>query len=350
MKLPDFSHRHWLPDQLRGWAVIWMVLVHSVEVFLQQSEWTHPIAQIAFFLGAVPAAPIFMLLMGYYALSSGKNQKKSLLPDLIYRPLKLIFWGLLLNIGLNANLLIHSLFGSLRVDPLHYIFGVDILILAGFSLFFVGLLKRISPHWILWFLLAVLVAFFGNRFAWEGDGSSWTHFFQALVGGHFSWSYFPLFPWMAYPLAGAGFFALTQQYPELISRARYRFFAVIPALALFLLFVPQGWNTSTNLPAYYHHGKLFFIWALSFMLVLALLIWSLYRYRSAWIPTAIRFLGVRVTSFYVIQWLLIGNIGTIFYQSLSLLSTLGLFLILLPVSAYLTHLYYQNKIKNELQS
>jgi uncharacterized membrane protein len=340
MKLPDFSHREWLPDQLRGWAVIWMVLVHSVELFLRQAEWSHPVAQTALFLGAVPAAPVFMFLMGYFALRLSKNRGPSLVLNVANRPFKLIFWGLLLNIGLNANLLIHHLTGRASINPLHYIFGMDILFLAGFSLLVVRLVGLARPHWLIWIVLAFLAALFGNRLPWGGDGSSWIHYVQALVGGDFTWSYFPLFPWLAYPLAGAAFRDLVRRQPELISRARYRFYALIPALVLFLAYLPQGWRISTHLPDYYHHGPVFFGWALSLILILSLVTQGLYRYRSSFFPAAIRFLGVRVTSFYVIQWLLIGNIGTFLYQSACLPLTLGLFATLLSASVFLTYLYY----------
>ncbi|MFO7617401.1 MAG: heparan-alpha-glucosaminide N-acetyltransferase domain-containing protein [Bacteroidales bacterium] len=349
MKRPDFSRREWLPDQLRGWAVIWMVLVHSVEVFLRQSEWSQPVAQAALFLGAVPAAPVFMLLMGYYALPSTNPVSAKPIIRLVYRPAKLVFWGLLLNIGLNANLLIHNFSGQIRVNPLQYLFGIDILLLAGFSLLLVRLISLARPHWLIWMLLALLSAFFGNRFTWGGDGSNWSHYLMALLGGDFSWSYFPLFPWAAYPLAGAAVRELVRSRPYLLTRARYRFYALLPALALFLAYLPEGWRISINLPDYYHHGPLFFVWALSFILLLALLIKGMLRYRSSSCLEVVRFLGVRVTSFYVIQWLLIGNIGTFLYRSVSLPGTLGLFAALLSGSALLTYLYFLKIKKNDLQ-
>ncbi len=52
----------------------------------------------------------------------------------IYRGIKIFILGFLLNIGLNFSLLLKIKFEGWQIDPLEYIFGVDIFYLAGLSI------------------------------------------------------------------------------------------------------------------------------------------------------------------------------------------------------------------------
>jgi len=340
MKAPGFSHRDWLPDQLKGWAVVWMIGVHSVELFLQPALLTQPIPQLLMFMGGVPAAPLFMVMMGYYA-----GRRYAAPGKLIMRGLKLLVWGLLLNIGLNASLLLKWILHQTTVNPLHYVFGVDILFLAGLSLIITGILKLTKPAWFVWIFLAFFTSLFAHQITITTESHKWTDYFLAFFTGNVSWSYFPLLPWLAYPLLGVGIKKLVDQYPFVLNQSRYRFYTAVPAVLIFLAGLLRGWRISTNLDLYYHHGLLFFIWAVSFIFLIALLLQAFQKSLSCFIGSWIRFLGVRVTWVYVIQWLIIGNTGTWFYQQFSTGAVLLIFIGVLTVSTFLTYVYHQLKIK-----
>jgi uncharacterized membrane protein len=117
-KMLDFPGRSWLPDQLKGLAVLWMILIHSMELFLIPAQSQHPIAQFAYFMGAVPAAPMFMILMGFFGARPGTPFLR-----ILNRGFKLILWGLLLNLGLNFSLIIRWMLGKVEVNILQYILG-----------------------------------------------------------------------------------------------------------------------------------------------------------------------------------------------------------------------------------
>ena len=82
---------------------------------------------------ATLTAPIFMAVMGYFIAFSKKGLFLSVL-----RGIKLIVWGFALNIGLNLNLFYHIYNGTFQISPLEYLFGVDILFLAGLSVIFIA--------------------------------------------------------------------------------------------------------------------------------------------------------------------------------------------------------------------
>ena len=88
------------------------------------------------------------------------------------------------------------------------------------------------------------------------------------------------------------------------------------ALIATVLFFNQGVDVSTDLMTYYHHGGLFYVWALSFLGVLVYtLSWLQRFFSSTSFDRYLRFMGRNVTATYVFQWLIIGNIATAIYRS-----------------------------------
>ena len=342
MSIPEFPCRAWLPDQMKGWAVWWMILVHSIELFLNLPDRGSPVAQFALFMGAVPAAPVFMLLMGYYAIRPGQTFKAN-----IYRGAKLILWGLLLNIGLNFSLILRWATGHADVNILEFIFGIDILLFAGAAVLIASLIDLLKIRWPVWLLLALAVPAINQWIVMPLIEARTTAigspYVTALFAGTSSWSYFPVIPWISYVFAGIGLYRLFSRWPGLLIRSRYHFFAAIPAVAIFLAGLVPAWKMTQQLDQYYHHGFLFFVWAMSFILLLFLNVQAMQKGESIAFSKVIRFLGVRVTSVYIIQWILIGNLGTWLYQSLSLPATLLVFALVFLTTLFFALLYHKQK-------
>jgi uncharacterized membrane protein len=337
----DFPERSWLPDQLKGMAVLWMILIHSMELFLIPAQSGHPIARFAYFMGAVPAAPMFMILMGFFGARPGTPFFR-----ILKRGFKLILWGLLLNLGLNFSLIVNWMLGKVEVNILQYILGVDILIFAGFALILLAFLSRMKLPWFLWLALSFIppalssAGFLSPDALISPDAVHWFHYLQAVLTGPASWSYFPLIPWLSYVIAGYGLYQLLLKYPDLASRSQYKLYLFLPAFVIFLVGLAPSWKTAVNLELYYNHGVLFYLWALAFLLLLTILVSNSRKWSGAFPFKWIRFLGVRVTSVYVIQWLIIGNTGTWIYQSCSLTITLLLFAVVLLLTSALSYIYF----------
>jgi len=117
------------PDLLKGVAVILMIQVHLMVLFAHQNIYYGPVGTLSLFLGGVPAAPVFMIMMGYFLACRRKAPA-----IMMVRGMKLFFVGILLNIGLNAHLIYNVMFEGwgATVNIWHYrlpLFGLLLFLL-----------------------------------------------------------------------------------------------------------------------------------------------------------------------------------------------------------------------------
>lgn len=305
--------RMMLPDVLKGIAVLAMIQVHLMELFALPDIYISRLGVVSLFLGGPPAAPVFMAVMGYFLARSVAGTG-----TMVLRGLKLILWGLLLNAGLNMNLFYHIFAGSTALNPLEYLFGADILFLAGLSTILIALFRRAAGKRIVWWLvLMVVVASAGEYIPQPEYGNDLLTYVLSFIYLKTPWSYFPLLPWLAYPLAGYSFYLINQEADQ--RKLPYG----NKITAGFVLLVPLGLSLryatdiTWDLEKYYHHDLLFFLWVLMFLVFWTAMFSLLTKIRllnrvNGWL----QWVGRNVTAFYVIQWLLIGNLATVFYKSL----------------------------------
>ena len=310
----DNTKRQLLPDILKGVAVLLMIQVHLMELFATQGIYDSMWGKISLFLGGPPAAPIFMAVMGYFIAKSESGTVQS-----VMRGLKLIVYGLLLNVGLNLHLLYHIFIGEQTLNPLPYLFGVDILFLAGLSVIAIAVLRLILRNSLFgWLLLTLLVASAGLFIpSGEIDGS-WLTYLLAFIVRETWWSYFPLFPWLAYPLAGYSFYLISKS--DFITEISKSKLLLVGGSLLILLLITfsYGFNITVDLPAYYHHATTYFLWAMLFLAFWVIVISYLVKHTAGNpVNKYLQWTGRNVTAFYVFQWLLIGNLATAFYKTVS---------------------------------
>jgi surface polysaccharide O-acyltransferase-like enzyme len=321
------------PDLLRGLAVLFMVQVHVMELLVREELYQGFWGNVSLFLGGVPAAPLFIVLMGWFLAWRQKSSSAMAL-----RGVKLFLGGILLNIGLNATLLYRVWVSKeyAYLDPWAYIFGADILPFAGLALIIIAALKKILKEngwlWIAGGLLVAAVSPWASRTL---DGLL-PEYVLAFLGSELYWSYFPLFPWLLYPLTGYGAMLLSQKISFRSSQSLW----LLPVL--FLGAFQYGWKISTELERYYHHNLLFGLWALVFIILLAAAVhfWEK-MYSQSGIGKYLQWTGRNVTAFYVFQWLLIGNLGTIYYQSLGYPAWLMLSILFILLSSGLVLIWKQ---------
>ena len=294
-------------DLLKGVAALLMIQVHVLELFIQPAFRESTAGKLGMMLGGPPVALVFLVVMGWFLSKSPKSAGQ-----LSFQALK--FWGLglALNIGLNANLLIHVSRKEIEVlNPLHYLLGVDILLLAGLSFLLVALWKLVTGRiptsteaFIGWLATGFLAPHLNQLF-----DSTQIPYVAALFGGNFSWSYFPVFPWFGYVLLGIyarGF--------ENASWFRHPFFIV----GLTIVLIPgakMAVTISSDLKQYYHHGFSFYIWTSTFLFAWTVIAQRINKFTGHFAPVKyLKWLGKHITLFYIVQWLVIGNLGTEFYQ------------------------------------
>lgn len=334
------NKRHPLPDVLKGVAVVLMIQVHLTELFAVETWFNGLGGSISLFLGGPPAAPVFMALMGFYVGFSGKNAH-----FLFVRGAKLLVAGLLLNLGMNFHLLIKIFQGVLLLDPKPYIFGVDILILAGLSLWMLAVFQKLfAQHQWLWLVLMLILGF-SNPFLPVYNGNFIAiKYIQSAIYGFSSWSYFPLFPWGAYVVAGYFSPILLKKYGQLLLTERNKLWTFLVLSAGLLLSLGFGFQHVVLLSAYYHHSGLSFLWNLAFVLWWILLFdFMVTGSKNNRLQKSVAWMGRNVTAMYVFQWLIIGNLATNWFKTQYPLQLFVWFVVVLFVASVLTLLWLQGQ-------
>ncbi len=318
MPSPVSNSRNATADLLKGTACLCMIQVHLVELFVEKDFAATGLGRFCMFLGGPPAAPVFLAMMGYFIASFSKSAGQR-----AWRGLQVLGIAFLLNLGLNAHLLIRIKRGEFQfLNPMHYVFGVDILWLAGFSLLLLALLLRVMRrpmHWWEAAILTIIVAAATPLINETMDKTSGVaRYFAACVGGTFSWSYFPLFPWFAWVSLGIVARRFIEEPGLAAVPVNGRWIAFVGCLGVTILGGSKTMAITNNLPEYYHHDLRFVIWTTTFLLVWTVgHHWIVGRLGDTRPLQFIRWLGRNITAVYVFQWLIIGNVATAIYQTQS---------------------------------
>jgi hypothetical protein len=331
-----------LPDLLKGFAVFLIVPVHILELFIDYPGRESLFGKILLFMGGPFAVPVFMLVMGYFLAKSRKSPLRNML-----RGIKVFAVALLLNIGLNFNLLLKIKYSNWQMNPLEYFFGVDILYLAGLSMVFIVILKlfKNGQVWITFILAVSILAVTG--FMNEILMVTERNYVLPFIAGSYSWAYFPLFPWLAYPLIGFSFYYWEEKIMSFFTKQKIVAGIILGGIAaLVVWFYRWGISTTINLPDYYHHTFWFALWAIGIVILwVVLLRFILGKFPNTTLGNFLKWLGKNITLFYVIQWLIIGNISTVIYQTQSIYNYIFWFCGIFVITVFLTWLIEKTNIK-----
>ena len=331
-----------LPDLLKGFAVFLIVPVHILELFIDYQGRESFFGKILLFLGGPVGVPVFMIVMGYFVAKSKKTILKT-----IVRGIKILVVGLLLNIGLNFNLLMKIKYSGWQFNPLEYILGVDIFYLAGLSIIFIAFLKIIKKGqaWIaiiLVFIIVGLTNYMNDILMISGQ-----NYIFPFIAGTYSWSYFPLFPWLAYPLIGLVYYRWEEKIMLFLANQKILSGIILTGIGILVVsFYKWGINGTINLPAYYHHTFWFSLWAIGIVILWgAFLKFLLSKFPNTYVGDFLKWLGKNITLFYIIQWLIIGNIATVIYQTQSIGNYWYWFSGIFAVTVFLTWLIGKTNVK-----
>lgn len=326
------SKRDGVADLLKGAAVLFMIMIHLFENFATASLMTSHVGSAAFFMGGLPAAPVFMAVMGYYLARSRKGLQQQ-----VIRGFSIVILGLVLNIVRSVVFLTDS---SLSQDDFFQIlFGVDILPLAGMSIIILGFIHTSKHRIVIATSTIPVTILLQEALSRIPDTTVPLAYLQGFFFGSFEWSYFPLFPWILYPLSGYWFFLVVQRYRHIVTSTTMENIALVAAIVVTATF-SYGWKISIHLPYYYHHDWVYFFWGVLFLLAYA---WIMVRLDSgfggAGVLRLIKWVGKNVTSFYVVQWIIIGNLSYWLYRSMELEAILLAFAVITLLSGGIVFLW-----------
>lgn len=293
------KNRIYFLDLARGFAIFSMFLQHCMIIYEKTAgEGDTILGNIFILAGTAPAAPVFLLIFGIFLVKSKDSFRQTLL-----RGVKLLFLGYLLNF-----LRFTLPFGISGIDNVLYLqdesslslfFAVDILQLAGLSIFILLFLKKYS-HSTLLFPILILFILLLSPYLWGKFPQ--IPFFLPLWGTGKN-VYFPMFPWIIYPLLGM----YISQYlfnGELLGKVLKKFFMTgiacfCAGILLFNIF-PIGDYHRSGLSIHLVIIGFIFIWlplcqVIIFKIPINNQILQLFFFWSR-----------NVTSIYCIQWILFG--------------------------------------------
>ena len=295
-------------DLARGLAVAFMILIHVLRHWGDPATWTTPIGTVVSFLGGPPAAPVFMFLMG----ASLAFSRRTSFNALARRGVLLIAAGYLLNLARGTLPLSAGLATGVVTPeevapftPLSLLWMVDILQLAGCSLILMAALREVVPVGPPWLLVAAAVVLVAPLLQSVTTGIPIVDGLLGMLWATADNVYYPVFPWAVFPLVGAvigNAMVPARDRPMVLRRAG------VVALAACVAGVAVIIATSTTLDDRTY-------WRLPPILVPAIL-----GFVVAWLwacDVAVRAAGqrfgfpvlydwgARVTSMYVIHWLIV---------------------------------------------
>ncbi len=312
-------------------AVLFMINVHVLNLLatpaLEHGTW---FGQIISFLGSIPAAPVFMTLMGAsFVLAPPASPAAGL-----RRGARLLATGYALNLAR----FVAPLALARWLDPaaaaqlpyaadglLPYLLIVDILQFAGLAYLVLTALHagQARPALVLALLVAVTLS---APWLWGTFGTVPVlgRITDLLWGARGELVAFPLFPWLAYPLTGYLMGQALRRAPS----ADW-FFARLGRTAVPLLLVGGAWaatNPAYHFGDYWHTGPGGIVVSVGFI---GVWLWGWHwlapRLRPAWLVDFLHFGSRHVTTLYLIQWTLIGWLTLVVgYKTAGLTLTLAL--------------------------
>jgi uncharacterized membrane protein len=328
-------------DLARGLAIVFMVMIHVLGHYGNDASWASPLGGVVIFLGGPTAAPVFMFLMG----ASLAFSRRASASGIARRGLWLLFLAYTLNVlrgvlpatlGLatgyvtEADISPYTPATLMTLVDIHQMAGLALLVIAAMTALLVasgrlalrvgliglgGVVGLVSPS--LWGTTTGLPPVdLGLALLW---GTDWNVFF-------------PLFPWIVYPLVGFAYGRTLVQQPD---RRRYvrRMGLVGLAIGLVGVAIIAVAHPSIGVEDYWRQRPGVLLAILGLVLAwLALADVVVSRVRSN--PVFDRLYGWsgRVTAMYCIHWILIGwGVGLVGHRDLELpavLVAMGIVLVL----------------------
>ena len=317
-------------DLARGLAVFFMILVHVLENYGNDGVYDTAIGRIVEFLGGAPAAPVFMFLMGFFLVyPSDKGLKIN-----VIRGLKIMALGYALSFLRYTfpEALGITHYGG-EFDFFSFIWEVDILQFAGFALIILAVVREFVPWPRTWVLLAVLITVSSPLLWGIESGIPAVDWLLDLLWGSYEEVWFPVFPWLAFPLLGMAFSNFIESRDGRLTADRRVPAAGAAALVVGIMITYT--DPAYNIGDYYRSGSGAIIWMSGFVVIwLFLCELAVRRIPENGVFRILYWWSKNVTAVYFIQWLIIGwGVAVFPYMEESMTVTV----ILMSAAVLLTH-------------
>ncbi len=333
-------------DIAKGLAILFMVLVHTLEMFAnthaRMSYGAYMVIQV---LGAPFSAPVFMFALGVGLVYSRKNT-----PGLLARRgLFLLAMGYALNIlrdGIPYLLHhLHDLTPDVMDGLVSELINVDILGFAAVMFLFWALLRRLGlkDRWlaVLWALLGIARELLAPVRVTSIPARIVTSYFW----GSCSDSYFPFILWMFYPVAGYFFGKILicsrdkkklYRHTALVGLAAFAVSSAVVAVCQIELGQSDVFQYD-----YFHHGLVANVWYGSIVLVWLSVCFAVRHVVKGPLARLIFRWSRNINALFFLQWVILGVLHYCLFtkEEASLLQVLLLSCAVLAASDFLSHWY-----------
>lgn len=336
-------------DIARGLAVFFMVLVHVQMSFSNSALEESVFGGIVDFFGGVPAAPVFMFLMGLgFLYSKGKDHL-----FFMKRGVYILLAGSVLNFFRESLPELVDYFTEGTRESLEAaiegFIDVDILQFAGLAMLFFGLFKWMRLKW--WMILNFALFFVALNYALKPIQTE-SYLWSAITGlfwGSSEYSEFPFLTWIFYPIMGYVFAQILIRCTN--KMAFYKWLILISVLAitflivLFVGFLQMDLGMESEV-SYYHHALDANLVYLLFVLFWISLLFLFTNALPAIVLNQFKRWSRNVTEIYFIHWILIGWLQWYIYpETYGIAAFVMLSAIIFLVSDGFSHLLSKKHIR-----
>lgn len=292
-------------DLAKGFTVFIMPAVHVLLLYGNPSTHSSLTGKLLAFLAEGPGAPLFMLLMGSSFVLSSRISKRTILQ----RALILFIAAYLLNffkfvVPLVAGTLPANLLQELGLanDPsaaLFFFLIGDILHFAAISLPIMLLVYQLK-HYAYWCVIIAIAIMLLSPYVWDVKTEFvFVNQLFSLFGGHPPAVFFPVFPWIVYPLAGLSLGYFLKHYPTTIVLKKAG--VIGTALVIFSIGLPADTGST-----FYRTKYADTLFHLGFVLVwMTGIQWLSQRFKVNYFSKLLIFCSKQITLIYITQWVVI---------------------------------------------
>ena len=313
-------------DLARGLTVLIMPSIHVVMLYSQPHVQQSILGTILAFIAEGPGAQLFMMIMGISFVFSSRITKQYVLQRAFY----LLLAAYVLNflkfiVPLLLGWMPDNLMQELQLPndflaiPFFLLLG-DILHFAAISFPILFIVYRLR-HYAYWSVAFAITIMLLSPFIWDvKTGFVFVDYPLQLLGGHPPNAFFPVFPWLVYPLTGltVGYFLKQFGATDILKKAGW----IGVSLMLISLTLPPTSKQKEWLPFYrtepadtLFHSGFVLTW-------IAIFHWLNRKIPANPFFTLLIFCSKNITSIYIIQWVLIcWGMAYTGYLTLGLLQT-----------------------------
>ncbi len=296
-------------DHARGFTVFIMPAAHTLLMYGRPDIHQTLLTDIFRFLAEGPGAQLFMLLMGI----SFSFSKRIRATYVIKRTLLLFFGAYLLNyfkfiVPYSFGILPDNLLAEFQLTNNEqaislFLFMGDILHFAAIAFPLLYLFHRLK-HYALWSMLAAIAIMVLSPLVWDvKPGIVFVDSLILLFNGHPPQTFFPVFPWLVYPLTGLTLGWLLKQHETstILQNAGLTGVGLIIVSCLF-----PATTAVTDWPSFYRTEPADTLFHLGFVLLWLSVIHRISKkVRDNYFFRLLRFCSRHITIIYFIQWILI---------------------------------------------